>query len=117
MIVSLYESFPELSVEAFQESVAVVSVSDVSFRFAGVVGADLSPRPAELAGPLKANITKRERAANPTTSRERRRVVMVYPPPDDPAELQVARGSGRLSQRSLGIGDTNLSICGYSKIR
>jgi hypothetical protein len=87
-MLTLYDRLPELSVEPCHDRLTVVVVIFVTTRFAGAVGADLSPFPAaaELAAPLKSSAAVNARIVIPLMSRERCRVVMslllltkVYP--------------------------------------
>src|SRR5215208_870388 len=78
---TLYERLPELSVDAPQLRLTLVSVMLVTTRFVGAVGADLSPLPAaELIGPLKKRLVVRASVAIPRVRRERCRVHMMDPP-------------------------------------
>src|SRR5215208_7933516 len=91
---TLYERFPELSVDAPQLRLTLVSVMLVTTRFVGAVGADLSPLPAaELMGPLKKRLVVKASVAIPTVRRERCRVHMMDPPHNESFQDRVIKRS------------------------
>jgi hypothetical protein len=77
-MLTLYDKLPELSVEPCHDRLTLVVVIFVTTRFAGAVGADLSPFPtaAELAGPLKSSAVVNAKIVIPMIRRESCRVVM-----------------------------------------
>jgi len=83
VILSLYESFPELSVEPFHERLTVVEVIAVTVRLVGVVGADRSPLPADRTDPSTRKTVVKASAAIVMIRREELSVVMIDPPLDE----------------------------------
>ena len=75
---TLYENFPELSEDACHFRLTDQSVTAVTVRLAGTVGAERSPLPAdETVCPLKSSIAVNANAAEKTMRREICRVVML----------------------------------------